>query len=101
MGVILGFIPEFLAKTQAANTSSRPVSIPSLSRSVTRDLPDRTLYPVSALKFYVEDAPLLSVVEGFEREIRLATVARWIVSTIQLAYSLTNTSPDLRVGHRP
>jgi hypothetical protein len=87
MGVILGFIPEFLAKTQAANTSSRLVSIPSLSRSVTRDLPDRTLCPVRALKFYVDRTKepvfrrgrkrlFVSVVEGFEREIRPATVAR-------------------------
>jgi hypothetical protein len=38
----------------------------------------------------------VSIIEGFEREIMPATVARWIVSTIQLAYSLTTTSPDLR-----
>jgi hypothetical protein len=50
---ILAFVPEFLAKIQVANTSSRPVTIPSLSRSVTPDLPDRTLCPVHALKFYV------------------------------------------------
>jgi hypothetical protein len=52
--VILGFLPDFLAKTQAANTSSRPVTILSLSRSVIHDLPDRTLCPVHALKFYVD-----------------------------------------------
>jgi hypothetical protein len=52
-GLILGFIPEFLAKTQVANTYSRPVSIPSLSRSVMCDLPDRTLCPVHALKSYL------------------------------------------------
>jgi hypothetical protein len=40
----------------------------------------------------------VSIIEGFEREIRPATVAWWIVSTIQLAYSLTNMSPDLRRG---
>jgi hypothetical protein len=34
--------------------------------------------------------------EGFEREVRPATVARWIVSTIQAAYKLTSVSPDLR-----
>jgi hypothetical protein len=76
------------------------VSIPSLSRSVTRDLLERTLCPVRALRFYVDWTKdpvfrrgrkrlFVSIVEGFEREIRLATVARWIVSTIQLAYSLT------------
>jgi hypothetical protein len=44
----------------------------------------------------------VSIMEGFEREIRPATVARWIVSTIQLAYSLTNTSSDRRlVSRRP
>jgi hypothetical protein len=39
----------------------------------------------------------ISIVEGFELEIRPATVARWIVPTIQLAYSLMNTSPDHEV----
>jgi hypothetical protein len=72
-----------------------------------RDLPDRNLCLVRTLKFYVDRTKdpafrcgrkrlFVSIVEGFEREIRPATVARWIVSTIQLAYSLTNTSPDLR-----
>jgi hypothetical protein len=104
MGGILGFVPEFLVKTQVANTSSRPVSIPSLSRSVTRDLPDRTVCPVHALRFYVDWTKdpvfrrgrkrlFVSIMEAFEREIRPATVARWIVSTIKLAYSLTNMSP--------
>jgi hypothetical protein len=38
----------------------------------------------------------VSIMERFERKIRPATVARWIISTIQLAYSLTTTCPDLR-----
>jgi hypothetical protein len=42
----------------------------------------------------------VSIMEGFEREIRPATVARWIVYTIQLADSLTNTSPNLRRRRR-
>jgi hypothetical protein len=32
-----------------------------------------------------------SIVEGFQREIRLAPVARWIASTFLLAYSLMTT----------
>jgi hypothetical protein len=63
--------------------------------------------PVCALKFYVDRTKdpvfrrgrkrlFVSIVEMFEQDIRLAPVARWIVSTIQLAYSLTTTSPDLR-----
>jgi hypothetical protein len=43
-----------------------------------------------------EEAPLRLYHGGFEREIRPANVTRWIVSTIQLANLLTNTSPDLR-----
>jgi hypothetical protein len=65
------------------------------------------LCPVRALKFYVDRSKdpafrrgrkrlFVSVVEGFEREIKPATVDRWIVSTIQLAYSLTNTFSDRR-----
>ena len=43
---ILGSVPGFMATNQAALTSRRPVVIPSLSRTVSRDLPDRMLCPV-------------------------------------------------------
>ena len=106
-GAVLEFIPGFLAKNQAPNTSRRPVLIPSLSAVVSRDLPDRTLCPVRALKFYSDKtkAPafrngrqrlFVSYREGFTREIAAATVARWLVATIQLAYSMTLNSPELR-----
>jgi hypothetical protein len=89
-----------------ANSSSHPVTIPSLSRSVTRDLTDRTLCLVRALKFYIDQTNdpacchgrkrfFVSIVVGFEQEIRLASVASWIVSTILLTYSMMSTSPDL------
>jgi hypothetical protein len=59
------------------------------------------LCPVRTLKFYMDRTKdpafrrgrkrlIVSIVEGFEREIRPATLARWIVSTIQLAYSGTS-----------
>jgi hypothetical protein len=87
------------------------IPILSLSQSVTHDLPDRTLCPDHTLRFYEDrtNDPVfrwgrkrlfVSIVEGFEREISLATVARWIVSTIQLAYSLMNTSPTSEAKRR-
>jgi hypothetical protein len=52
--VQLASVPGFVAKNQAPNTPRRPVIIPSLSATVDKTFPDRTLCPVRALKFYVD-----------------------------------------------
>jgi hypothetical protein len=44
-GVQLAPVPDFLAKNQVPNTSRRPVIIPSLSATVDKTFPDRTLRP--------------------------------------------------------
>jgi hypothetical protein len=99
-------VPGFMAKNQALNTSRRPVIIPSLSRTVCRDIPDRKLCPVRALKHYVEKTKspairrgrehlFISYAEGNPREIAPATISRWIVTTIKLAYELTGNSRAL------
>ncbi len=104
---VLGFIPGFLAKNQAPNTSRSPIIIPSLSGYVSRDIPDRTLCPVRALKFYVEKTKTPSIrqgrkrlfvshSEGVSKEIAAATISRWIVSTIEKAYVITGNSESLR-----
>jgi hypothetical protein len=93
-------------KNQAPNTSRRPVIIPSLSATVDRTLPDRNLCLVRAFKFYVDrtrsptvrrgrEHLFISYVEGYSKEIAPATISRWIVSTIKLAYQLTGNYQSL------
>lgn len=105
--VILAFIPGFLAKNQGPAASRPPVTIPSLSGTISYDLPDRTLCPVRALKFYINrtkppgirqgrERLFLSYKEGNKREIAAATISRWIVETIRLSYNTLKTSSDLR-----
>jgi hypothetical protein len=54
-----------LAKNQLPNTSRRLVIVPSLSATVDKAMPDRSLCPVRALKFYVDRMrPPLSAVGG-------------------------------------
>lgn len=104
---VLGWLPGFLAKNQAPSTCRRPVTIPSLSGLVSRDLPDRTLCPVRALKYYLDrtkdpvfrrgrERLFVSYREGFEREIAAPTISRWIICTIRRAYCETRVSPVLR-----
>jgi hypothetical protein len=104
--VQLAPVPGFLAKNQVPNTSRRPVIIPSLSATVDNPFPDRTLCPVRALKFYVyrtrpptfrrgRQHLFISYAEGYSKEIAPATISRWIVDTIKLAYQLTGNSQSL------
>jgi hypothetical protein len=99
-------VPGFLAKNQVPNTSRRLVIIPSLSATVDKTFPDRTLCPVRALKFYVDRTRpptvrrgrqhlFISYAEGYSKEIAPTTISRWIVSTIKLAYQLTGNSQSL------
>jgi hypothetical protein len=93
-------------KNQAPNTSRRLVIIPSLSATVDKTFPDRTLCPVRALKFYVDRTRpptvrrgrqdlFISYAEGYSKEIAPATISRWVVATIKLAYQLTGNSQSL------
>jgi hypothetical protein len=75
--------------TQAASISNCPITIPSLSWFVFQNLPDRTYtqYYVDWTKDLVfrrgRKRLFISHVDGFQWEIRPATVTRWIVSTIR------------------
>jgi integrase len=80
--VQLAPVPGFLAKNQAPVTSRRPVIIPSLSETVDKTFPDRTLCPVRALKFYVDRTRppavrlarqhlFISYAEGYSKEMLL------------------------------
>ena len=109
-GASLGTMPNFMAKNQRQSTTSPPVVIPSLSRTVSGDLPDRTLCPVRALKFYIDRTKSPSFRQGRERlfvsykeghtgDIAAATISRWIVETIRTSYCLVRDSSDLRRLH--
>ena len=106
-GVSLGFVPGFLAKTQSPSASARRVEIPALTNIVDRDLPDRTLCPVRALRFYVDKTQdpsfrrgrerlFVSYLEGRDTEIRPATIARWIVLAVRAAYKNLESNRTLR-----
>jgi hypothetical protein len=93
-------------RTRHLNTFRRPVIIHSLSASIDKTFPDRTLCPVRALMFYVDRTRpptvrrgrqhlFISYVEGYSKDIAPATISRWIVSTIKLAYQLTGNSQSL------
>jgi len=109
-GVSLGTLPAFLAKNQRLGTTRPPVEVPSLSRIVSGDIPDRTLCPVRALKFYIQRTKTPGFRQGRERlfvaykeghtgDIAAPTISRWIVQVIRLAYSSTRDSSDLRHFH--
>jgi hypothetical protein len=73
-------MPGFLAKNQVPDDSRCLVIIPSLSWQNLMS---------------IELHPLLSAVGGYTKEIAPATISRWIVSTIKLAYQLTGNSRSL------
>ena len=91
---------DFLAKTVIPDrpaTALAPVTIPALSPSLGRDLPDRTLCPIRALRFYLErtgvgkdtDRPtrlFIAHKAGHKGDIAKATISGWIKDTIKQAY---------------
>lgn len=103
--VSLQFVTGFLAKTQLPSVSPDPIVIPCLSKTLNNQNPDRLLCPVRALKFYIRmtkpfrkgrDRLFLSI-RG-NRDVSKATISRWIVATVKLAYSKL-TSRDISLMH--
>ena len=94
----------FLAKNQKASLGPKmfqPLVIPSLSQKMSKELPDRTLCPVRALRFYLDltskirgDRTKLFIAfkKGYSAEIKPATISSWLKSTIKLAYE--SIKPD-------
>lgn len=96
----LSFLPGFLAKTydpSRPDTQLEPVTIPALAPSMGPDLPDRTLCPVRALRFYLKRTQaglnpkrphrlLIAHKLGHSGDITKHTVSGWIKSTIRSAY---------------
>ena len=101
----------FLAKNQLASDcpdSLKPVVIPALKPFWSSDLTgDRTLYPVRALRYYLDRTSALkkgkyllfmSFKEGFDRGLMGSTISSWIRQTVLLDYQSSNfDTQDLQV----
>ena len=98
----LSFLPNFLAKTMDPSrpeTAYAPVTIPALGPSMGEDLPDRFLYPVRALRYYLKlkhkgldpnnrfRRLLCAFKLGHIGDISKQTVSGWIRQLIKQAYS--------------
>ena len=95
----------FLAKNQAPGEVRDPYSIRALSHRVQRDLPDVTLCPVRAFKYYwARSQPIrrgrkrlfISLQENSSKEISRETISRWLVTLIKEAHSRAIVDQDLR-----
>ena len=94
--------PCFLSKNQLAREgpSVAPVIIPALAPTLDKSLKnDRTLYPVRALRYYLDktkDLPtgkqlvFVSFKKNVNKDIVSATIYSWIKQTILLCYQLSN-----------
>lgn len=75
------------------------LEVKALTQRVSSDLPDLMLCPVRAVERYLVEAAkrrkpgndrlFISLQENRSKSITAATVSRWIVETVKLAYSLT------------
>ena len=95
---------DFLAKNQKASgkpSEFSPCIIPALSKIVDRDLPDRSLCPVRALRFYLSESNkvrnnrkklFIAYKPGYDKEISPITISTWLKLVIKLAYQ--NSNPD-------
>ena len=90
---------DFIAKNQLAREGSQsvsPVTIPAFTTIVGRQFnEDRTLYPVRALRYYLDRTKdlrgsrsllFISFKKGHTSDIRPATLSSWLKQTILLCY---------------
>lgn len=89
----------FLAKNQKPgdpSTAQHFIKIPALAPSVEEGLPDRTLCPVRALKYYLKRTEsyrgncqklFLSLAPGPAKEVSKVTLSNWIKDTIRQAHA--------------
>jgi integrase len=101
--VSVRFLPEFLAKNQNPEHSHKPLTVKSLLSLGDQEDVDITLCPVRALKAYLERSKsvrhrslrrlFVSLNAGYEKDLGKATLARWLVETIKLAYAKAGLDP--------
>ena len=93
----LKFLPEFLAKSQCPGDPSPMVLVRSVAAILSKDDQDRPICPESCLRFYLDRSSgrrlpvhrriLLPSRNDLARDISAASVSRWIVSTVAVAYA--------------
>ena len=102
--VNLTFLPEFRAKNQKTLELSRPFSITSISNLLNDDDADNLLCPVRALKQYLKSTAsfrqgkrrlFISINPKYARDIKKATISRWIKTCVLLAYNHHSSHVDL------
>jgi len=101
--VSVRFLPEFLAKNQNPGQSNKPLIVKSLSSIGDREDVDISLCPVRALRAYLERSKsvrhkrlrrlFVSLNSNYEKDLSKATLARWLVETIKLAYAKAGSIP--------
>ncbi len=106
--VSIRFDPTFLAKTQDPSdprTSMCVLMIPALSPTVSTDLPDRTLCPVRALKYYLKYTEqlranrtrlFLTLLTGSMKDVSKVTLSHWVKEVIKTAHAKA-TDEDARL----
>ena len=94
--------PSYLSKNQLAKEGPdcvTPVVIPALAPTLDRSLKsDRSLCPVSALRYYLDRTSdlrqnkvvFVSFKKGFDKDISPATISSWIKQTVILCYELSD-----------
>ncbi len=106
--VTISLDPRFLSKTQVPSdprTRLEVLTIPALSPTVDRNLPDRNLCPVRSLKYYLARTEtmrgnrtklFISLVPGSSKDISKATISNWVKDVIKFAHSqATNQDAQL------
>lgn len=107
--ITLHFDPSFVAKTQKPSdpsTQLTTVTIPALAPSVEEGLPDRSLCPVRALRYYLDRTAasrpgrrrlFIPNQLGRTKDISKATLSHWVQEVIREAYSEA-TNEDARLS---
>ncbi len=107
----LHFDPSFVAKTQKPSdqsTGMTSVTVPALAPSVEEGLPDRSLCPVRAVRYYLDRTAasrpgrrrlFIPVQTGREKDISKNTLSHWVQQIIREAYSEA-TDEDARLSLR-
>jgi hypothetical protein len=98
----LRFLPEFLAKNQVPGDPSPVIAVPSLTKVLGDDDPDRLNCPVRALKVYrsrtegnrskTQRRLFISLNTGYSQDIQKPTLARWIEAVVKGAYQWASSS---------
>ena len=110
---VFKLLPDFMAKNQKASMGplgERAYLIPALSPTLSKDMPDRLLCPVRALKWYLKRTQnirkdrrrlWISCIETTTKDITKSTVASWLKKAIKLTYQMAEQKPPILSKLKP